>query len=87
MEAFGLGLHSFLLALALLWPFASSLLLVGIALGTNMGLGRMGEISDVNYQDLQGAYRNFFRMETLKEANDLIANATAQLPVFRHYGH
>jgi len=62
-----------------------TLLATVIALGTNMGLGRMGEISDVNYQDLQGAYRNFFRIETLKEANDLIANATAQLPVFRHY--
>jgi hypothetical protein len=45
----------------------------------------MGEISDVDVQDLQTTYRNFFRLETLKEANDLIANATAKLSIFRHY--
>ncbi len=56
-----------------------------VALGTNMSLGRMGEISDVDVQDLQTTYRNFFRLETLKEANDLIANATAKLSIFRHY--
>lgn len=56
-----------------------------VALGTNMSLGRMGDISDVDVQELQTTYRNFFRLETLKEANDLIANATARLPIFRHY--
>ena len=56
-----------------------------VALGTNMSLGRMGEISDMDVQDLQTTYRNFFRLETLKEANDLIANATAKLSIFRHY--
>lgn len=56
-----------------------------VALGTNMNLGRMGEISDMDAQDLQTSYRNFFRLETLKEANDLIANATAKLSIFRHY--
>ncbi len=56
-----------------------------VALGTNMSLGRMGDISDVDTQELQTTYRNFFRLETLKEANDLISNATAKLPIFRHY--
>lgn len=56
-----------------------------VALGTNMSLGRMGDISDVDTQELQTTYRNFFRLETLKETNDLIANATAKLPIFRHY--
>lgn len=56
-----------------------------VALGTNMSLGRMGDISDVDSQELQTTYRNFFRLETLKETNDLIANATAKLPIFRYY--
>ncbi len=56
-----------------------------VALGTNMSLGRMGEISDVDLQALQTTYRNFFRLETLKETNDLIANATAKLSIFKHY--
>jgi TnpA family transposase len=56
-----------------------------VALGTNMSLGRMGEISDVDVQELQTTYRNFFRLESLKETNDLIANATAKLSIFRHY--
>ncbi|HDZ15117.1 hypothetical protein LCGC14_0433780 [marine sediment metagenome] len=56
-----------------------------IALGTNMSLGRMGEISDIDHRELKSAYQNFFRLETLKESNDLIADATAKLSIFRHY--
>lgn len=56
-----------------------------IALGTNMSLGRMGEISDISHQELQTTYQNYFRMETLQGANGLAANATAKLSIFRHY--
>lgn len=56
-----------------------------IAWGTNMGLGRMGEISDINYQDLMTTSDNFLRPETLKKANDIVSNAIAQLPVFQQY--
>jgi len=56
-----------------------------IAWGTNMGLGKMGEISDLSYQTLATTSENFLRLETLRTANDQISNATAKLPIFHHY--
>ena len=56
-----------------------------VAWGTNMGLGRMGEISDIGYDILAMTSDNFIRLETLREANDYISNACASLPIFRHY--
>ncbi|MFT6128719.1 MAG: TnpA family transposase [Neolewinella sp.] len=56
-----------------------------IAWGTNMGLGKMGSISDIGYQVLAGISENFIRLETLKTANDRISNATSTLSIFRHY--
>lgn len=56
-----------------------------IAWGTNMGLGKMGEISDLSYHTLSTTSENFLRLETLRAANDRISNATAQLSIFHHY--
>lgn len=56
-----------------------------LAWGTNMGLGRMGTISDVAYTTLADASDNFIRLETLQAANDAVSNATAGLPIFHHY--
>jgi TnpA family transposase len=56
-----------------------------IAWATNMGLGRMGDISDIGYPTLSAASDNFIRLETLREANDRVSNATQELPIFRHY--
>jgi len=56
-----------------------------VAWGTNMGLGKMGEISDMPYHILATASDNFIRLETLREANDRISNATADLSIFQHY--
>ena len=56
-----------------------------IAWGTNMGIGKMGSISDIGYQVLATASENFLRLETLRAANDCISNATARLRIFRHY--
>ena len=56
-----------------------------IAWGTNMGLGRMGAISDIPYPALATASHLFIRLETLQIANDLISNAIAKLPIFHHY--
>lgn len=53
--------------------------------GTNMGLGRMGQTSDIGYQALSTTSNNFIRLETLQKANDVVANAIAQLPIFRQY--
>jgi hypothetical protein len=56
-----------------------------VAWGTNMGLGRMGDLSDIGYPTLSTTSDNFIRLETLREANDMVSNATAELPIFRHY--
>ena len=50
--------------------------------GTNMGLGRMGDISDLAYGVLAGASDQVLRLETLRAANDRISNATAAIPGF-----
>lgn len=56
-----------------------------VAYGTNVGLGKMGEISDLNYQTLYTAANSFLRPETLRDSNDRVSNAMAKLPIFRHY--
>lgn len=56
-----------------------------LAWGTHLGLGRMGEMSDMDYPRLAGTSDNRIRLETLREANDRISNGTAKLPVFPHY--
>jgi TnpA family transposase len=50
-----------------------------------MGLGRMGDISDISYQTLSRMSDNFIRPETLKAANDCVSNAISKLPMMRHY--
>jgi TnpA family transposase len=56
-----------------------------MAYATNIGLGRMADICNLTYQELSTTAGNYIRLETLKEANDRIANATARLPIFRHF--
>ncbi|MBW8831149.1 MAG: Tn3 family transposase [Burkholderiales bacterium] len=66
-------------------PDARELLACVVALGTNMGLGKMAEVSGMGFSSLQGTARNYLRLETLRAANDVIANATAALPAFHLY--
>ena len=56
-----------------------------MAYATDIGLGRMAEISNLTYQELSTTANNFVRLETLHEANKLLGNATAKLPIFRHF--
>jgi len=56
-----------------------------LAWGTNMGLDRMAQISDIGYQALATTSNNFIRLETLQKANASVANAIAQLPIFQQY--
>ncbi len=56
-----------------------------VAMGTNMGLWKMAEVSGLSYSALLTTARNFLRAETLHAANDAISNATAALPVFQAY--
>ena len=54
-----------------------------VAFGTNMGLLKMAEVADMKYSGLSTTARNFIRQETLRAANDAIANATAKLSAFK----
>ena len=56
-----------------------------VAWGTNMGLWRMSEVSDIPYQAIVQTSENFIRLETLKAANDCVSNATVALPITHHY--
>jgi TnpA family transposase len=56
-----------------------------LAWGTNTGLSKMGEISDISYPVLLAASENYIRLETLRTANDVVSNALAALPIFRLY--
>ncbi|EIF42700.1 protein TnpA [gamma proteobacterium BDW918] len=58
-------------------------ILVGNA--TNQGIYGMAQISDRTYDQLSTIQANYLRLETLNAANDNINNATAMLPIFKHY--
>jgi len=63
-------------------PDPKEILACVVAMGTNMGLGKMAEVSGIPYSSLTSSSRNFLRQETLRAANDAIINAIAQLPAF-----
>lgn len=48
-----------------------------VAWGTNMGIARMAQISDIGAHTLASMSDNFLRPETLREANDRVSNAMA----------
>jgi TnpA family transposase len=56
-----------------------------VAMGTNMGLWKMAEVSGLSHASLAGASRNYLRLETVRDANDAITNATSALPAFHLY--
>ena len=56
-----------------------------VAMGTNMGLWKMADVSGLSHSTLLTTARNFLRAETLHAANDAISNATAALTLFREY--
>ena len=56
-----------------------------VAMGTNMGLWKMAEVSGLSYSSLLTTARNFLRAETLHAGNDWISNATTTLSMFDQY--
>ena len=56
-----------------------------IANGTNLGIYKMADNCDLNYDRMQGQLRNYIRPETLREANDIVSNAIADLPIFKYW--
>jgi TnpA family transposase len=66
-------------------PDKSALIACFVGWGSNTGLPRMGQISDIAYHTLVSTSDNFLRPETLQAANDSVSNAIAALPIFHHY--
>lgn len=66
-------------------PDPSEILACIVGMGTNIGLGRMSEVSGLSHSSMMTTARNYLRLETLHAANDAITNAIATLPVFRLY--
>src|SRR3990167_2563037 len=56
-----------------------------IANATNLGIYKMAESSDLSYQRMYTQSKNFMRLETLRDANDAITNAIADLPIFKYW--
>lgn len=63
----------------------TDLLAILIANATNQGIYSIAQISDRSYEQMRTIQANYLRPETLHQANDLINNATARLPIFKHY--
>ena len=66
-------------------PEPHELLACIVALGTNMGLWKMAEVSGLSHPSLITTARNYLRLETLHAANDAISNAIASLAIFSLY--
>jgi TnpA family transposase len=56
-----------------------------IANATSLGIFKMADASDLSYNLLYGIQRDYIRLETLGDANDIIVQKTAELPIFKHY--
>jgi hypothetical protein len=56
-----------------------------VAYGTNIGLSKMADISDMAHSELIGTSNNHIRLDTLQKANDRVSNAMANLSIFKHY--
>ena len=56
-----------------------------IANATGIEIKKMIDISDIAEYQLTGTNKNFIRVQTLRQANDVIINQTAKLPIFKEY--
>ncbi len=56
-----------------------------VAWGMNMGIGRMGNISDISFNTLANFSDSYLRLETLQPANAVVSDAIAALPIFHLY--
>ena len=53
--------------------------------GANYGLYNMSKASDRDIGVLRNVNESYLRTDTLKRANDVVANAISRLPIYRHY--
>lgn len=56
-----------------------------IAIATNMGVKKMADVSDLTYNKLYSALKNFLRLETGKDACDKVTNEIYKSPIFCKY--
>ena len=56
-----------------------------IGYGTNQGISALSDRCDISFHELNGTAYNFFRQETLRNANKILVNKMADLPMFEHY--
>ncbi len=66
-------------------PDKKSLIGAIMAQALNHGNLNMAEICDIPYHILQDTYQSRIRLAALKNANDLISNDIARMPIFIHY--
>ena len=64
-------------------PDPREILACVVAFGTNMGLGKMSEVSGMSHAALITTARSYLRPETVHAANDAVSNATAALSAFK----
>jgi hypothetical protein len=64
-------------------PDLRQILACVVAYGTNMGLGKMAEVSGLSHTSLISTARSYLSPDTVHAANDSISNATAELPAFK----
>lgn len=56
-----------------------------IAYGERLGLSAMADISDTRHHLLRTTVKNYLRLDNTRTANDVLANAIADLPIFQYY--
>ena len=56
-----------------------------VANGTNLGIYKMADNSNLDYGRMLTQMKNFIRPETLRDVNDALSNAIAELPIFKHW--
>ena len=55
------------------------------AIATNAGLYLMSGMSDISYNTLFATFKNFVRLESLRNASDMLADTISELPIFKHW--
>ncbi|HVT62764.1 MAG TPA: Tn3 family transposase, partial [Legionellaceae bacterium] len=63
----------------------NNLIATVIAQALNSGNLNMADISDIPYDTLFDTYQSRLRLQTLKQANDIISNDISRMPIFPYY--
>ena len=66
-------------------PDFSSLIACLVSYGERFGHSKMANISDMKIHKLRSIGSNYMQLENIRAANDVITNATAKLPIFKHF--